>query len=379
MGNVAKRPDGKWRARWRDPAGKEHSKHFDRKVDASRWLSTVEADKLRGLYVDPTDRTTVAQYAWRYAKARPHNPRTARQVAGYIRTHVEGTSLGARRMATVLPTDAQAWVTDRSQKLAPTTLRNLVSFVRAVYTSAQHDRIVGPSPFARVTLPEWHAERIVPLTVDQVRELAAAMPKRNRAMVITQAGLGLRIGELLALRTQDVNFLRRTVRIDTQIAPGERTRTDPKTRSSKRTLPLPLVVADAIAAHMAEFPPPEDGTIFTTRFGAPYSHAYYGAQIFKVTVKGMPSKVGLPASTTPHDLRHHYASVLLLKGESVIAVAERLGHKNANLVLSTYGHLMPDSEERTRKAIDEAWKTPSADQGRTGTDGDRSGPRSEGV
>jgi hypothetical protein len=42
----------------------------------------------------------------------------------------------------------------------------------------------------------------------------------------------------------------------------------------------------------------------------------------------------------------------------VIAVAERLGHKNANLTLSTYGHLMPDSEERTRKALNGAWSEP---------------------
>jgi len=43
------------------------------------------------------------------------------------------------------------------------------------------------------------------------------------------------------------------------------------------------------------------------------------------------------------------------QGESVVAVAERLGHHNAALVLSTYGHLMPDSEDRTRQAIDDAW------------------------
>jgi hypothetical protein len=47
---------------------------------------------------------------------------------------------------------------------------------------------------------------------------------------------------------------------------------------------------------------------------------------------------------------------LLAAGESVDAVAERLGHENATLVL-TYGHLMPDSEDRTRRAIDTAWST----------------------
>jgi integrase len=66
-------------------------------------------------------------------------------------------------------------------------------------------------------------------------------------------------------------------------------------------------------------------------------------------------KAGLPAGTTSHALRHHYASLLLAAGESVVAVAERLGHENATLVLTTYGHLMLDSEDRTRRAIDAAW------------------------
>ncbi|SHN34069.1 tyrosine-type recombinase/integrase [Cryptosporangium aurantiacum] len=341
-----------WLARWRDDTGRQRKRSFPRKADAQRFVTQVEGDLLRGQYVDPSDRTTVAEYAWQWAKARHHRPSTARNVAGHIRTHIEGTDLGKRRLAAVRPSEVQVWATDRAKHLAPTTLRNVVGLLRSVYASAVLDRLVAQTPVVRLQLPPSHRERVVPLTVDQVRVLAAAMPKRNRAMVITQAGLGLRIGELLALRVQDVNFLKRTARVEFQIAPGSRTRSDPKTRRSRRTIPLPQVVADAIQAHLADFDPAEDGTIFTTRFGAPYSHAYYGAQIFKATVKKLD---GVPDSTTPHDLRHHYASVLLSKGESVVAVAERLGHENANLVLSTYGHLMPDSEDRTRRAIDDAW------------------------
>jgi integrase len=178
-------------------------------------------------------------------------------------------------------------------------------------------------------------------------------------MVLTQAGLGLRIGELMALRAGDVNFLRRTVKVATQIAPNENTRSAPKTPLSARTLPLPTFVAEALAAHMQAFPPAADGSLFYTSRGHAYGHSHYGYQIFGAAVR----RAGLPEGTTSHDLRHHYASVLLYAGESVVAVAERLGHKNANLVLSTYGHLMPDSEERTRNALDAAW---NADQVRTG-------------
>jgi integrase len=70
--------------------------------------------------------------------------------------------------------------------------------------------------------------------------------------------------------------------------------------------------------------------------------------------------VSVPATTTSHAFRHHYASVLIAAGASVIEVAERLGHKDAGLVLRVYGHLFEGQEDRTRQAIDAAW-TPEAE------------------
>jgi integrase len=90
--------------------------------------------------------------------------------------------------------------------------------------------------------------------------------------------------------------------------------------------------------------------LFIDNTGEVYGREYYGA-LFRAEAK----RAGLPVGTASHDLRHHYASVLLAAGESVVAVAERLGHENATLVPKTYGHLMPDSEDRTRRAVDEAW------------------------
>lgn len=53
MANIQKRPDGRWRARYRDDAGKEHAKHFARKLDAQRWLDEVTTAVVTGSYVDP--------------------------------------------------------------------------------------------------------------------------------------------------------------------------------------------------------------------------------------------------------------------------------------------------------------------------------------
>ena len=161
------------------------------------------------------------------------------------------------------------------------------------------------------------------------------------------------MGELLALRVQDVDFLRRTVRVEHQIEPNSQRRVEPKTPLSRRTIPLPQTVADVLAAHIAKFPPAADGTIFTTTVGTVYYRNVY-SKAFAKAVK----EAALPKGTTSHALRHVYASILLAAGESVVAVAERLGHENATLVIRTYGHLMPDSEDRTRKAVDDAWAEP---------------------
>jgi integrase len=359
MASVKRRPDGRWRARYRDQAGKEHAKHFDRKVDGQRWLDEVTAATVTGQYVDPkAGDITVAAYARQWAASRPHNARTARRVASAIKNHVEGTELGARPLSKVLPSEAQGWATTRAKALAPSTAAYTVYLVRSIFASAVLDRLIGRTPFVKISLPESIPARIVPLTVAQVQSLAGAMPKPCRAMVLAQAGLGVRIGELMALRVQDVDFLRRTARVETQVPPNEREREDPKTPLSKRTLPLPQFVADALAAHIQAYPPLADGSLFFNAGKRLWSTSHYG----KVFVAAA-GEAGLPEGTTSHDLRHHYASVLLDAGESVVTVAERLGHRNANLVIRTYGHLMPDSEERTRKALDAAWR--AADQVRT--------------
>jgi integrase len=369
------------RDRWKDPARKGKGRRwqvkyrkdgreldggsFDNKEVAKRRLVELESQVHRGQWVDPNNPTTVVELVRAHAATRMHRPRTAARIDSMLRNHLEPTPLASRRAVAVRPSEVQAWVTDRAQHMAPSTLRILVSLVSGAFNAAVLDRIVGASPFVRIVLPKVEKERIVPLTVEQVSALADAIGERYRAMVLVQAGCGLRIGELLALRVQDVDFLRRTLRVEHQIDRVTRQRVDPKTPRSRRTVPLPHVASAALAQHMQRSAPAEDGLLFRTRAGLPIAHDWYGNKVFVPAAE----RAGLPAGTTTHDLRHHYASLLLASGQSVIAVAELLGHENATLVLSTYGHLMPGGDDLARKAVDTAWSVsaaPATAQGRPG-------------
>jgi integrase len=154
----------------------------------------------------------------------------------------------------------------------------------------------------------------------------------------------------------DVDFLRRVVHVRKQLRQHGKERVDCTTPRSRRDLPLPQVVADALAEHLHAFPPQGELIFTQPKGGAWWQMAY--SRIFRSAAQA----AGLPQGATSHDLRHHYASVLLAAGESVVAVAERLGHENATLVLTTYGHPLPDSEERTRRAVDLAWRAPDVPQ-----------------
>jgi integrase len=259
--------------------------------------------------------------------------------------------LGDRPLASILPSDIQAWVRRMSEELQPRTVGMVHGVVSGIFRAAVRDRRIVANPCDGTRLPKVTPARIEPLATETVQRMQDAVSPRWRAFIITAAGTGLRQGELFGITVDRIDFLRRTLRVDRQLVTVVREVpqfTPPKTAASVRTVPLPIVVVDALAAHLAEFPPGPDGLIFTGDDGAPMSRASFSRNVWIPTRKAL----GLPASVTCHDLRHYYASLLIRHGESVKTVQARLGHASAAETLDTYSHLWPDSDDRTREAID---------------------------
>lgn len=350
--SIDKRPNGQWRARWREADGRQRAKHFRRKIEAEDWLASVRVDTSRGSYVDPdAGRELVEAYARRWAEGQPWRPSTRERITHVIDKQVVPT-FGGWKIRDVRPSDVQAWVGRMTGAgLAPTTVESYFRVLAAIMRAARRDRLIHESPCDGVRLPR--AERgkaaLVPLTVDQVHALAQTVPARYHALVIASAGLGLRQGEACGLTVDRVDFLRGTVRIDRQLVTpagkGPAAFGPPKTASSNRVIPLPATVRDALAEHLARFGPGVDGLIFTSSTGAPLRRSTWSAA-FSTAAEA----VGVDAS--PHDLRHHCASLLIAAGCSVTAVQHFLGHKNASETLDTYSHLWPNDEDRIRAAID---------------------------
>lgn len=284
MSSIKKRDDGKWRARYRDSNGREHARHFARKVDAQRWLDEVTASVVTGQYVDPkAGRITFRDYAETWRAAQVHRPSSQAHVETMLRRHAYPT-MGDRPLATILPSEVQAWVKRLSvggvdrRPLAPATVAVVHSIVSSIFKAAVRDRRIPANPCEGTRLPKRERALIEPLTTEQVEGLATAVPAELQALVTFAAGTGVRQGELLGLTLDRVNYLRREVRIDRQlvgVVDGAPVWGPPKTEASYRTIPLPQVVLDALQRHLAAHDVEPDGLLFTLD-GAPITRQTFG-------------------------------------------------------------------------------------------------------
>lgn len=336
----------RWQARWRDPDGRQRAQVFGRKVDAEQFLTSVEHRMLMGEYVDPNaGKVTLREYAEAWRERQVHRPSTQEMVESRLRLHVYPT-LGDRQLRAIRPSDIQALVTDRAQHVKPRTVETMYRYLFSIFRDAERDRLIGRSPCDRIKLPKAEKIEIVPPTVEMVEALAEAIADRYRATVVVAAGAGLRLGEVLGLQVDRIDFLRRTLRVDQQLLTpnsGPITLGPPKTPSSVRTVPIADVVVRELARHVERFPP-VDGFVFSTEMDNP---------VRKSTFQAAWARANRAAGCTVrfHDLRHFYASALISSGCSVKQVQQALGHSSATETLDTYTHLWPSDEDRTREAI----------------------------
>ncbi|TFC00262.1 MULTISPECIES: site-specific integrase [unclassified Cryobacterium] len=340
MSSIQKRPNGSWRARYRDEAGNEHARHFPRKIDAQTWLDEVTASVVTGTYRDPkTAKLTMGEWCRTWLKGyEMHRPSTVRQARSHIK-HINA-AFGDRLLSSVRPSEVKAWTVQlRSDGLAVSTVYALHARLSHIFSDAVHDGLLTRSPVSRRTSPGAAKQRAYVATTAQIWALHDAMPEGMRPVILLGAFAGLRVGEIAALRVTDVDLMRGI------ISPTIQYPSEPlKTETSKLPVPIPIELCLEINRVPAEW---ESSTFVVGAYGrpvAPYTieTAFRAA---RATVEGLPDGFRI------HDLRHYYASLLIASGLDVKVVQARMRHASATTTLNTYSHLWPDKDESARAAV----------------------------
>lgn len=177
------------------------------------------------------------------------------------------------------------------------------------------------------------------LTAEEVERLVAATDDRYQALVSSAAYLGCRWGELAGLKRDNLDLLRRQVRIigTLEEVGGQPMRyvEETKTRTSRRTLSIPGFLADLLAEHLAQAPSGE--FVFLGPHGTWLRRSVFRRSWFKPAL----AAAGLDVDLRFHDLRHTAAGLLVAQGAHPKEIQARLGHASITTTLNTYGHLWP--------------------------------------
>jgi integrase len=350
-GSIKQRPNGKWRARYRDENRKEHAAHFNTRREAQRWLDEVTASKITSMYVDPNaGKISFKKFYddWSERQIWESNTRETMNLAARA-VPFHDLALNAIRRSHI-----EAWVKAmQSAGLKPATIGTRFRCVARTFKAAVDDRVIAIDPAKGVRLPHLRRQEAamkIP-TPEEARAILEAADEDFTALLGLIAFAGLRPAEANSIQVGDIDWTNRTLRISRQVQRGA-IGAGVEVRSPKYGSERTVYVPDDLLIMLSDQ---------TSRRSLTVNN--HDAWLFVGKDETMPPRQNTLAvrwqrtcrragveGFTPHSLRHFYASALIANGCDVVTVSRAMGHRNPSITLKVYAHLWPTAADRTRTA-----------------------------
>jgi len=354
----------RWRARYVDSRGQEHSKRFGRKADAQRWLDQETTDHQTGTWTDPKlagETFGVIAERW-YATKATRAPKT---VAGY-RSLLDTIVLPQWKEVPLRDMhydELQVWISGLSangsvrfdgEGLSASRVRQTHQLVGAVLKFAVKAKHLPANPAEGMELPRLPEVEQRYITHRQLHRLAIASG-RFRTLILVLGYCGLRFGEAAALKIANIDLEARRIRVSRSVTAvrGQGLVEGPTKNHTARTVPIPKFLVPLLKTEIGDragtellFPSHKGGWLTLGEI-----HWVFDPATVAVDEEGLRLQ----------DLRHTCASLSISAGANVKVLQRLLGHKTATLTLDRYGHLFPDDLDTVADALDAAAETTAYD------------------
>jgi integrase len=349
-GSIYQRSNGLWAAIVPGPAGGRKFLYGRTKDEVQRKLAeALHARQLGDVAESGT--MTVGEFLdqWLERIAKPSvRPYTYHGYEVQVRVHLK-PAIGRLPLDRLEPAHVQALMNSKlSEGLSPKSVRYMHGTLRTALRHAMRWEYVPRNAAALVDGPRQQQYEIQPFTREEARQFLTAL-KGNRleALYTVALTMGLRQGEALGLRWQDVDLDMGYIRIAKQLQRIDRKYqlTEPKTARSRRTLAVPPAIIGSLREHKTRQETERTAAGLAWHptnlvFARPNGYPLNGSVITHHFQK-LLKRIGL-AQRRFHDLRHSCATLLLAQGVSARVVMEVLGHSQISLTMNTYTHVLPE-------------------------------------
>jgi integrase len=262
--------------------------------------------------------------------------------------------LGSQSLAKLTTARVERFYDDlRSNGRSESTIRDVAIMLKmAINNRRKAKQYHGENPFELVDLPRSDAkERRALDPKEALRFEASARGDRYEALWILLHYSGLRLGEALGLEWSAIDFDNCSLLVQQSASEvrGVFTLRPPKTKASRRTVPLTAFVISALRAHRKSSDATSNRFVFTTDTGHHPSRSMLRQRHFLPICKRAQI-----SGFVIHGLRHTFASIAIMQGMSLMAVAATLGHASVKMVLERYGHMLAGMDRQAVDAVDAA-------------------------
>lgn len=253
--------------------------------------------------------------------------------------------LGGSRLSEVRRVDLQDFA-DRlcADGLDPSTVRNTLMPLRAIFRRAVSRGDVAVNPTSGLELPAMEGVRDRVASPTEAAALLAVLPEQDRAIWATAMYAGLRRGELLALRWEDVDLVGGVIHVERSWDAKEGA-VGPKSRAGRRTVPIPAALREYLVEHKLRSGR-HVGLVFGTSYTQPFTPSNIRKRANAAWTRAGLEPIGL------HECRHTFASLMIAAGVNAKALSTYMGHSSVTITLDRYGHLMPGSESEAAELLD---------------------------
>lgn len=339
----------RWQGRVYDPSASQASgrkvhrtKTVDTKREAILWEAQVRRDLAEGSYVERSRLTlsdwwTKYQETGRWANLRPT---TQSRYDSAFRVHILPT-LGNRALQALRPIDVASWQGERLMAGTSEPMANAAHRVlKAVLQVAVDTGLLAHNPAKAVKLLRVPDSEQRALTLSEVESIREAIDPRYQAMFLLLAWVGLRFGEAIGLRWEDVDFETGRLRVARQVTMvGAQHFYGPTKTGKVRHLTLPRFLVQELRRLKLSGPP--GPLIFQAPDGGPIRHTNWRRRVWLPALEAAGIERPWPRI---HDLRHTAASVAFALGAQVREVQSMLGHASPQMTLGVYSHLLDKGE-----------------------------------
>ncbi len=329
------------------------------KKEVREQLDKMKARFAQGFYSFDS-RQTVEAYLTTWLTNRPEGalkPRTRESYEGAIRLHIV-PAIGHVKLSQLTPAHIQQVLNEKAKVKSPYLVRNVRAVLRAALNQAvKHGHLVR-NVASLVETPKVPPSKVRPLSLEEARNLLASLRgHRFESLFVVAMLTGMRRGEVLGLRWEDIDFEERVIRVtgSLQRIGRELARFDPKTERSRRTIEVPRLVVEALegqrtaqkeARLKAGASWQQTDYVFTTAIGTPVEPR----NAYREFVKAVEA-AGLPKQRF-HDLRHGFATLQLAEGVPLRAVSELLGHTQIGTTADIYQHVTKPMQREAMDRLD---------------------------